>query len=120
MEIAKMAALTGRRWPVVGRRLSPEFPYIEEEVKYAIKEYACTAVDVMARRTRLAFLHVQAADEALPKIVEIMGNELKWTKAQRQVCMCMYVCMHVCVCVCVCHVHVCVCVRVYVYVCACV
>ncbi|KAL5489303.1 hypothetical protein EMCRGX_G018375 [Ephydatia muelleri] len=83
-EIAKMAALTGRRWPVVGRRLSPEFPYIEEEVKYAIKEYACTAVDVMARRTRLAFLNVQAADEALPKIVEIMGNELKWTKAQRQ------------------------------------
>ncbi len=80
-----MAALTGKRWPVVGKRLVEEFPYIEAEVKYAVKEYACTAIDVLARRTRLAFLNVQAADEALPRVIEIMGAELGWSKGQKKV-----------------------------------
>ena len=68
-----------------GLRLSQEFPYIEAEVKYAIKEYACTAIDVLARRTRLAFLNVQAADEALPRIIDIMSAELGWDKNRKQV-----------------------------------
>ncbi|XP_072032092.1 glycerol-3-phosphate dehydrogenase, mitochondrial-like [Amphiura filiformis] len=84
VEVAQMANLTGKRWPVVGTRLVEDFPYIEAEVSYAIKEYACTAIDVMARRTRLAFLNTQAAEEALPRIVEIMAKELGWNKAQQQ------------------------------------
>ncbi|KAJ8352222.1 hypothetical protein SKAU_G00236980 [Synaphobranchus kaupii] len=63
-EVAKMSHVTGKRWPIVGKRLVSEFPYIESEVLYAMKEYACTATDVIARRTRLGFLNVQAADEA--------------------------------------------------------
>ncbi|XP_042613837.1 glycerol-3-phosphate dehydrogenase, mitochondrial-like isoform X1 [Cyprinus carpio] len=82
-EVAKMAQVTGKRWPIVGKRLVSEFPYIESEVQYAIKEYACTAIDVIARRTRLGFLNVQAADEALPRIVEIMGKELQWTEQKK-------------------------------------
>ncbi|XP_073707688.1 glycerol-3-phosphate dehydrogenase, mitochondrial isoform X2 [Garra rufa] len=82
-EVAKMAKVTGKRWPIVGKRLVSEFPYIESEVQYAIKEYACTAIDVIARRTRLGFLNVQAADEALPRIVEIMGKELQWTEQKK-------------------------------------
>ena len=58
--------MTGKRWPVIGVRLHPEFPYIESEVRYAVKEYARTAFDVLARRTRISFLNVLAADEALP------------------------------------------------------
>ena len=85
LEVAKLAGLTGMRWPVVGRRLSQEFPYIEAEVKYAIREYACTVVDVLARRTRLAFLHVHIADELVPKIADIMAKELGWSKAHKQV-----------------------------------
>lgn len=42
-------------------------------------EYARRALDVIARRTRLAFLNVQAAAEVLPKVVEIMGRELGWS-----------------------------------------
>lgn len=80
-----MAALTGKRWPVVGKKLTEEFPYIEAEVRYAVKEYARTATDVVARRTRLAFLNVQAADEALPRIVEIMAKELGWKKDKAKV-----------------------------------
>ena len=80
-----MATFTGKRWPIVGKRLVDEFPYIEAEVKYAMKEYACTAIDILARRTRLAFLDVQAAEEALPRIVEIMAKELNWSKSMSQV-----------------------------------
>ncbi|XP_039613372.1 glycerol-3-phosphate dehydrogenase, mitochondrial [Polypterus senegalus] len=83
-DVAKMAKVTGKRWPIVGKRLVSEFPYIECEVQYAVKEYACTAIDVIARRTRLGFLNVQAADEALPKIVEIMGKELKWSEQKKR------------------------------------
>ncbi|XP_048124111.1 glycerol-3-phosphate dehydrogenase, mitochondrial isoform X1 [Alosa alosa] len=83
-DVAKMAQVTGKRWPIVGKRLVSEFPYIESEVLYAIKEYACTAIDVIARRTRLGFLNVQAADEALPRIVEIMAKELGWSEERSQ------------------------------------
>lgn len=44
-----------------------------------MKEYACTAVDVLARRTRLAFLNTQAAEEALPTIIKILQKELGWS-----------------------------------------
>uniref|UniRef100_A0A4D5R8V8 Glycerol-3-phosphate dehydrogenase n=1 Tax=Scolopendra viridis TaxID=118503 RepID=A0A4D5R8V8_SCOVI len=83
--VAKLARLTGIRWPIVGRRLHQEFPYIEAEVRYAVKEYACSAVDVIARRLRLAFLNCQAAEEALPRIVEIMAEELSWSKGEQKI-----------------------------------
>ncbi|XP_061899540.1 glycerol-3-phosphate dehydrogenase, mitochondrial [Entelurus aequoreus] len=82
-DVAKMAQVTGQRWPIVGKRLVSEFPYIEAEVLYAIREYACTAIDVIARRTRLGFLNVQAADEALPRIVQIMAKELGWCQERK-------------------------------------
>ncbi|EDO34335.1 predicted protein [Nematostella vectensis] len=84
-QVARMANLTGKRWPVVGRKLVEDFPYIEAEVKYAVQEYACTAVDVLARRTRLAFLNVEAALEAIPRIVDIMGKELNWDKQRKEI-----------------------------------
>ncbi|KAJ3325518.1 mitochondrial glycerol-3-phosphate dehydrogenase [Blyttiomyces sp. JEL0837] len=78
--VAAMAALTGHRWPIFGRRIAAGYPYIEAEVRYAVRrEYACTAVDVLARRTRLAMLNAQAAKEALPRVIEIMAEELHWT-----------------------------------------
>ncbi|NXM85577.1 GPDM protein, partial [Oenanthe oenanthe] len=83
-EVAKIAQVTGKRWPIVGKRLVSEFPYIEAEVVYAVKEYARTAVDVISRRTRLAFLHVQAAEEALPRIVDIMAKELNWSDQKKK------------------------------------
>lgn len=39
-----------------------------------------TAIDMIARRVRLAFLNVQAAQEALPDIVNIMAEELGWSE----------------------------------------
>ena len=31
-EVGRNASMTGMRWPVVGKRLNPEYPYIEGEV----------------------------------------------------------------------------------------
>ena len=31
-EVGRNATMTGLRWPVVGKRLNPEYPYIEAEV----------------------------------------------------------------------------------------
>lgn len=35
-EVAKLAQVTGKRWPIVGKRLVSEFPYIESEVRNAL------------------------------------------------------------------------------------
>ena len=84
-KVAELAAFTGKRWPVKGKRLSQEFPYIEADIKWAVKEYACTVVDVLARRTSFAFLNVQTAEDVLPRIVEIMAQELGWSKKEKAV-----------------------------------
>ncbi|KAF9994024.1 mitochondrial glycerol-3-phosphate dehydrogenase [Entomortierella chlamydospora] len=82
--VASLAQSTGKRWPVFGRRISPQYPYVEAEVRYAVRrEYACTAVDVIARRLRLAFLNVHAAAEALPRVIEIMADELNWDQERQ-------------------------------------
>ncbi|KAI5705537.1 hypothetical protein M8J76_006340 [Diaphorina citri] len=82
--VAKLAQLTGKRWPIIGKKIHPEFPYIDAEIRYGVREYARTAIDMVARRLRLAFLNVQAAQEALPMIIEIMAEELKWSKEEQE------------------------------------
>ena len=39
---------------------------------------------MIARRLRLAFLNVQAAQEALPAIIDIMAEELHWTPDEKK------------------------------------
>lgn len=59
---------------------------IEAEVRYAVRhEYAQTAVDVIARRCRLSFLNAQAALRALPRVVEIMAEDLNWDRSRQRV-----------------------------------
>lgn len=44
-EVAKMAQVTGQRWPIVGKRLVSEFPYIEAEVRgHSIHPFPSLAV----------------------------------------------------------------------------
>ncbi|GJF00671.1 glycerol-3-phosphate dehydrogenase [Phanerochaete sordida] len=76
---------TGKSWPLYGIRLSGDYPFIDGEIRYAVRnEYAQTAVDVLARRTRLSFLNAQAALEALPTVIDVMGEELNWDKKRKQ------------------------------------
>ena len=39
---------------------------------------------MIARRLRIAFLNVQAADETLPRVVQIMGDHLGWDEDRRK------------------------------------
>ncbi|CZT09192.1 hypothetical protein WAI453_005654 [Rhynchosporium graminicola] len=84
--VAALSSPTEQRFPVRGERISPLYPFIDGEVRYAVRhEYAQTAVDVLARRTRLAFLNAQAALEATPKVIDIMAQELKWDNKRKEV-----------------------------------
>ena len=68
-----------------GARLAPRHPYLEAEVVYAARcEAACTVDDVLARRTRLAFLDCRAALAAVPRVAELLAGELGWDAAERQ------------------------------------
>eukprot|EP01133_Synstelium_polycarpum_P010784 gene10784-12564_t len=64
-------------------RLANGYPYIEAEVEYGVREYACTAEDIIARRTRLAFLDNAKSLEALPRIVDLMAPILGWDKSKK-------------------------------------
>lgn len=65
-------------------RLVAGHPQLEAEVIYsALHEAARTATDFLARRTRLAFLDQRAALEALPKVVDLLGETLAWDEARR-------------------------------------
>ncbi|KAF2085922.1 mitochondrial glycerol-3-phosphate dehydrogenase-like protein [Saccharata proteae CBS 121410] len=82
--VAALSEPTEQRFPVRGKRISPLYPFVDGEVRYAVRhEYAQTAVDVIARRTRLAFLNAQAALESLPNVIDLMAGELGWD-AQRK------------------------------------
>ncbi|CCX04811.1 Similar to Glycerol-3-phosphate dehydrogenase, mitochondrial; acc. no. A6QLU1 [Pyronema omphalodes CBS 100304] len=82
--VAELSSPTAERFPLRGKRLAGMYPFIDGEVRYAVRnEYAQTAVDVLARRTRLAFLNVNAALEALPGVVDLMAEELKWDKNRK-------------------------------------
>lgn len=84
--VAALCRPTEKRFPARGERISQLYPFVDGEVRYAVRhEYAQTAVDVLARRTRLAFLNAQAALEALPRVIDIMAEELGWDRKRQDV-----------------------------------
>mmetsp|Transcript_16205 Transcript_16205/g.44907 ORF Transcript_16205/g.44907 Transcript_16205/m.44907 type:complete len:95 (-) Transcript_16205:58-342(-) len=62
------------------KKLVDGFPYLEEDVRWACREYACTIEDVLSRRTRLAFLNKEAAMAAIEPVADIMATELGWSR----------------------------------------
>ncbi|GAB7361569.1 hypothetical protein MBLNU230_g1621t1 [Neophaeotheca triangularis] len=83
--VAALCAPTDQRFPVRGTRISPLYPYVDGEIRYAVRhEYAQSAVDVLARRTRLSFLNAHASLEALPQVIDVMGEELKWNQTRKE------------------------------------
>lgn len=77
--VAALCRPTDKRFHARGERTSQLYPFVDGEVRYAVRhEYAQTAVDVLARRTRLAFLNAQASLEALRRIIDIITEELRW------------------------------------------
>ena len=82
--VAALSSPTEKRFPVRGIKISALYPFIDGEVRYSVRhEYAQTAVDVLARRTRLAFLNAQAALQALPTVIDLMAEELSWDSKRK-------------------------------------
>ncbi|ROT35229.1 glycerol-3-phosphate dehydrogenase [Sodiomyces alkalinus F11] len=66
-------------------RIVPGLPFIDGEIRHGIhREFAQTATDIMARRTRLAFIDVNAALRALPRVIDVMAEELQWSETRKQ------------------------------------
>lgn len=64
--------------------LVPDYPFIEAEVIFAVRhDWAVRPEDFLARRTRLAFLNKDAAMRAIPRVVQLMAQELKWDHAKQ-------------------------------------
>ncbi|KAJ1965104.1 mitochondrial glycerol-3-phosphate dehydrogenase [Dipsacomyces acuminosporus] len=83
--VCALADRLGANFPTLGERIHPLYPFIDAEVRYAVQyEYALSAVDVIARRLRLAFLDAQAARESLPKVISIMAAELGWDENRKK------------------------------------
>ena len=84
-EVAALSSSTSDENASTDLKLSPRHPILKGEVKYAIQnEYAQTATDFLARRTRLSFLDVEATLTALPEVVDMMGEELSWSEHRKQ------------------------------------
>uniref|UniRef100_A0A5B7B1C3 Glycerol-3-phosphate dehydrogenase n=1 Tax=Davidia involucrata TaxID=16924 RepID=A0A5B7B1C3_DAVIN len=69
----------------LGKGLAHGYPFLEAEVAYCARnEYCESAVDFIARRSRLAFLDTDAAGRALPRIIQILAAEHKWDKSRQK------------------------------------
>lgn len=69
----------------LGKRLAHGYPFLEAEVAYCARhEYCESAVDFIARRSRLAFLDTDAAGRALPQVIQILSAEHKWDKERQK------------------------------------
>jgi len=69
----------------LGHRLAKGHPMIEAEVIYCVqREFCLKAQDFLAFRTRLAFLDVRAAIDAMPRVIELMSQELNWSKQETE------------------------------------
>jgi len=67
------------------QRLVEQYPYIQAEVIYQVREeMAMTLRDVLARRTRLEIMDWEATQEATPVVADLIAQELGWNQAQKQ------------------------------------
>ncbi|KAH7143463.1 FAD dependent oxidoreductase-domain-containing protein [Dactylonectria macrodidyma] len=80
-----------RAWAVLSStssqytQLLPSFPILEAEIRHGVRaEAACTVQDIISRRTRLSFLDVEGALKALPRVIDIMADELNWSEVRKQ------------------------------------
>jgi len=87
LQIAEMiqGGYPGRAAGLHPKRLVAKHPVLEAEVVFAVEqEYALTAIDFLARRTRLAFLDHAASLEALPVVIDLMGKMLNWSSERKK------------------------------------
>ena len=89
--ILRTYGTTGHRVLLLGQqeglneRLIEEKPFLKAEVIYAIRhEMAVKPNDVVCRRCPVSFVDTKAAEEILPKVVDIFAKELKWDNKRKE------------------------------------
>ena len=69
----------------LGERIVAGAPIIGAEVFYCAKnEYAERAIDFLTRRTRMAFLNIEQARAAVPRVVSIMAKAKGWDATREE------------------------------------
>lgn len=64
--------------------LVPDYPIIEAEVVFGVRhDWVVRPEDFLARRCRLAFLNKDVALRAIPRVVQLMAQELHWNRARQ-------------------------------------
>lgn len=67
-------------------RLHPKYPFIKAEVIYTVQEeMACSLRDFFARRIRMELLDWRATYDTVPKVADLMSEQLHWTEEQKQI-----------------------------------
>lgn len=81
---ALQIGLLAQTHPEFAERLSKKYPFIDAEVIFGVEqEFAQTAVDILARRTRIAYLDAEAAEEVLPRVIDLMAPRLGWSRTRK-------------------------------------
>lgn len=66
--------------------LHKDFYYLDSEVQYATRyDWARHPEDILARRTRMAFVNRQAALDSVDKVISIMAKELGWDDKKQKI-----------------------------------
>ena len=66
-------------------RLSPAHPFLEVEVRHAVREeQAVHAADVLIRRITFALTDTEAALASVDRVVALMAEELGWDSARQE------------------------------------
>ena len=87
LQIAEIvrAGYPGRKPGLHPKRLVAKHPILEAEIVFAVEqEYARTADDFLARRTRLGYVDQEAAVAAMPHVLDLMGSLLKWSSKEKR------------------------------------
>ena len=80
LAIVELASSAG-----LNKRLHPDYPFYEGEVLYAMRsEMAQKPNDIVCRRAPISFLDsATTKDVVLPRVVDIMAKELKWSNDRK-------------------------------------
>lgn len=71
--------------PKLAERIHPRHDVTKAEIVYQIrKEMVVNVFDLLLRRNRLAFLDKEATLQVMPTVIDLLGNELNWTVAQKE------------------------------------
>lgn len=70
--------------PALSARLADALPFVAAEVLYGARhEHARTVEDVISRRMPMALLDARAAERAVERVTQLLGDELGWSAQQR-------------------------------------